>query len=433
VQTIDTLDPIKRIWRHISWILSGRGYAAILSLIYLAILTRTLGPANYGIFAMILATALTVQLLVSFNVWQILVKYGHEHIANKDHDGLARLIRFCTMIDVVSALFNIIVVCSLFWLGQHYFGLSPQLLPYCIAYAIIFLLSIRNVPRGILRLHNHFKSGFLADGVVPTFRVIGVLAIPSVMPALPWFLLVWALSEMAGTILFWVYATRLMRERYGRPSAQNWRLAGTENKGMSTLLWASNIGESAYAAGQQLPILLVGAFVGVAEAGLFRLAAQLSLSLSQLAGLINLASFTEMTNVYTKGGLAALKTVFVRTLIPSVFLAIGVVVTAFLLGKPLIQILSGSAFLGAFSFLVILVGAAGMQMIASSCEPALLAAGRAKAMIWVRLFGAVFLLLNLVIWLPHFGAISAAWIKLTADALGLIIMAGLCWNLFREI
>jgi O-antigen/teichoic acid export membrane protein len=433
VQTIDTQDPIKRIWRHISWILSGRGYAAVLSLIYLAIVTRTLGPANYGIFAIILATALTVQLLVSFNVWQILVKYGHNHIANKDHNALARLIRFCTAIDIASALFNIVVVCMLFWFGQRYLGLSPQLLPYCIAYAVIFLISIRNVPRGILRLHNEFKSGFIADGVVPTLRVVGVLVIPSAVLPLPWFLLVWAISELVATALFWLYAIRLIKVHYGRPNAQNWRTAYTENKGMPALLWASNIGESAYAAGQHLPILLVGAFVGVTEAGLFRLAAQLSLSMTQLAGLINLASFTEMTNVHAKGGLLALKAVFYKTLIPSTLLAFCAVGGAFFLGETLIKIMSGDAFLGALPFLILLVGAAGFQMIASSCEPALLSAGRAKAMIWVRLIGTALLLLSLIIWLPHYGAISAAWSKLAIDALSFLAMIILLWRLFRRL
>ncbi len=424
-------EPIWRIWRHISWILSGKGYGAILSLIYLAIVTRTLGPKDYGIFAVTLATALTVQLIVSFNVWQILVKYGHDHISNNDHHALARLIRFCTAIDIASAVFNIIVVTLLFWFGQQFLGLPSSLMPYCIAYAVIFLLSIRNVPRGILRLHNNFRAGFIADGIVPTIRVIGVLAAPSTMPALPWFLLVWASSEMVGTIIFWTLANRLIKDHYGNPSAKNWKSALSENKGMAALLWASNIGETAYAAGQQLPILLVGAFAGVAEAGLFRLAAQLSLTLTHLAGLINLASFTEMTNVHTKGGLPALKAVFIKTFIPSAILAIGAVVIAFLLGKPLIQIMSGSAFLGAYSFFVILVGAAGLQMITSSCEPALLAAGRAKAMIWVRLCGAAFLLLSLLVLLPHYGAMSAAWSKLAADGLSLIVMAGLCWTLFR--
>ena len=44
-----------RLLRNIGWLLTGRGLNAVLSIIYLALATRTLGLDHFGYFAIILA------------------------------------------------------------------------------------------------------------------------------------------------------------------------------------------------------------------------------------------------------------------------------------------------------------------------------------------------------------------------------------------
>ena len=58
--------PFRRIMTHLSWILGGKGYGAILSLFYLAIVTRGLGPAAYGSFALILSSTLVLQAILNY-------------------------------------------------------------------------------------------------------------------------------------------------------------------------------------------------------------------------------------------------------------------------------------------------------------------------------------------------------------------------------
>src|SRR5665213_2460620 len=119
--------PFSRILEHLRWIATGKGYSAALSLIYLAILTRSLGPANYGAFSLILGAVATLQLLLGFNVWQVLLKYGHEHIQNKNFDALARLIRFCTAIDLFTAVLGIVAVALILVLGGAALGMTENL------------------------------------------------------------------------------------------------------------------------------------------------------------------------------------------------------------------------------------------------------------------------------------------------------------------
>ena len=45
--------PMRAIARNLGWMLASRGVLAVLSLVYLAIVTRTLGVAGFGRFALI--------------------------------------------------------------------------------------------------------------------------------------------------------------------------------------------------------------------------------------------------------------------------------------------------------------------------------------------------------------------------------------------
>src|SRR3546814_8372779 len=57
---------IGRILENTAWLLGGKGVGALLSFVYLAIITRTLGPAGFGHFALILRTAQLNSIIVSF-------------------------------------------------------------------------------------------------------------------------------------------------------------------------------------------------------------------------------------------------------------------------------------------------------------------------------------------------------------------------------
>lgn len=414
--------PLQRIWAHISWIIGGKGYGAALSLIYLAIVTRSLGPEGFGSFSLVLSTTLTLQLLLGFNVWQVLVKYGNQHMETLSHDALARLVRFCTLIDLISACLGIVLVALILWFGRALFGMDADLAQSCFIYAVIFFLSIRNVPRGLLRLRHRFFLGFAAEAVVPTVKFFGALFLWWWGPSVIGFLLMWAAAELASTIVYWILALRLFKRYHPVANASQSLRAWRENQDLPALLVASKIGETAWAVGQQLPVLLVGSLVGVREAGLYRLANQLAQTLVSLSGFLNLASFTEMAALHARDGAARVKPLFWRLTALSLALAVAAYLLLLVLGRPLIDLMSGAAFEGAWPYLQILGAAACFQLVGSICEPLLMAVGHAKRLIAVRLLGTGLLLALILHMTQTMGALGAAWAKLIVDALVLLLV-----------
>jgi O-antigen/teichoic acid export membrane protein len=424
--------PFARILTHLGWILGGKGYGAVLSLFYLAIVTRVLGPAAYGSFALVLSAALVLQAVLNFNVWQVLVKYGQEHIHSGDRPALARLIRFCTAVDLAMALAAIAVAGLILYFGRGLLGMPDELAWTAFAYTVVFMLSIRNVPRGVLRLHSQFSLTFLAEAVVPTLKTLGAVAVLLTRPSLELFLLLWAGSEMVSTLVFWWLTVRSVRQAHGRPSGRGWMRAWSENDGLPSLLLASNFGSMTYTITQQLPVLLVGSFAGAAEAGIYRLAHQLAQTITIMAGFIGLASYTEMTNVYVKQGLRGVAALFVRLTLITLGLFLVLALAIVLFGKPLLMLMSGPAFLGAYPFLLVLGLAACLQMATANCEPMLLAAGRSRQVIVIRLAGAAVLTGAMWFMLPAMGAIGAAWAKVLAEAISLLLLFGASFLILRE-
>lgn len=425
--------PLSRIFEHLRWIATGKGYGAILSLVYLAIVTRSLGPAGYGTFSLILGTTTMLQLVLGFNIWQVLVKYGQEHIQRQDFDALARLIRFCTAIELATASLGIVITALILVLGASALGMTDDLAWVTFGYAVMMFASLRNVPRGMLRLQHHFKLSSMAEAVVPTIKFAGALLSLLLQPRLSIFLCAWAMAELASTAVFWVAALRQFHLQFGHPQARRWHRAWSENERLPSLMIATNIGETAHVAGQQLPILLIGFFTGLAGAGLYRLAHQLMQTISLVSGYISQAFYTEMSHIHARDGLEHLKPLTMRLLLISFGISALFIPFVFFFGKPFLLFISGPQFIGAFPFLVVLGIAASIQILSVSGESLLMSAGYAKTLIIIRLIGIAILLATLFALLGKFGAIGAAWAKVLTEAASLCMIMGCSVLILRKI
>ena len=57
--------PFGRALRNVGWLLTGKGVGAVLSLVYLALATRSLGVAGFGQFSLVLGTGQAAAALVT--------------------------------------------------------------------------------------------------------------------------------------------------------------------------------------------------------------------------------------------------------------------------------------------------------------------------------------------------------------------------------
>lgn len=413
---------IGRILENTAWLLGGKGVGAVLSLVYLAIVTRTLGPEGFGHFALILSTAQVIGTIVSFESWQIIVKYGQAHVQNADNERFGRLLTFCVVIDVIAALTGCLIAAAVAFFVGPYFGWSQEMAWQAIGFCAILLFTLRSTPTGILRLFDRFDVGAMAETVVPIVRMAGAVIAWLTTPTITAFLIAWAAAEVFSGLAYWIMALRTARTRMGRWNKRRFLDARHENEGLLGFLTATNLSISVAALTRQFSVLIVGFFAGATDAGLYRLAYQLSNALTKITMLLSRTIFAELAKVHAGQTSKELKKLFRRTNRLS-FLMGGVVILLIVtLGKPILLLMAGPAFEGAYPLLVLLGIAASIELIGVSFEPLLMATGHARTSMTIKLINALFLFALLAVLLPRFGPAGAASANVMVAIAGIIAM-----------
>jgi O-antigen/teichoic acid export membrane protein len=414
-------DGFARILANTGWLLGGKGVGAVLSLAYLAIVTRTLGVADFGRFALVLSAANVIKTLVSFDSWQIVVRYGQPHLALDNGDALNRVLRFCILIDLASALAGGVIAAAIILMLGDLLGIGPDMGWQVWAFCMVMMITIRSSPTGILRLFDRFDSAAFAETMIPVGRMIGAGVALVIMPDISGFLIAWAFAELLCALSYWYLALQVGRGRIGRWRAGRALDARTENPGIIGFLTATNLQTSLSSIGQQVAVLIVGAFVGPAGAGLYRLANQLANSLTKISSLLSRSIFVELAR--TSGhGKEALDALFRRT--NRLAMAAGVVIIALILtiGHPLLGLIAGKDFLPAYPLLLMLGVAACIDLVGVSYRPLLMATDRAGLSLRIT-FVATLLLLGLQsALLPLYGTKGAAMANILAALAGFAMM-----------
>lgn len=416
-------DGFSRILANTGWLLGGKGVGGLLSLVYLAIVTRMLGVTDFGRFSLVLSAATVIKALVSFDSWQIIVRYGQTHLAAQNGDALNRVLRFCILIDLASAavggLIAAIIIVAFGGLLELPAGMGLQ----AWIFAMIMMITIRSSPTGILRLFDRFDSAAFAETMIPVGRMIGSAAAWVLMPSITGFLIGWGFAELLCAFAYWALALRVGRGRIGSWSAGSAWEARRENPGIVGFLTATNLQTTLSSVGQQVAVLIVGLFVGPAGAGLYRLANQLANSLTKISSLLSRSIFVELARTHASEGVQALGTLFRRT--NRLALIAGGVIIALIvaIGHPLLGLVAGKDFLPAYPLLLLLGIAACIDLVGVSYRPLLMATDRAGLSLRITFINSLLLLGLLAALLPIFGTIGAASANIVAAVSSFTMMS----------
>ncbi len=403
-----------RMVQNGGWLLGGKTVGALLSLIYLAMITRSLGPENFGLFALVFSVAQLISGLVLFQTWQIIIHYGTPDFLEKRTDRFAELVMLCLALDAASMAVGaaVSVVCALL-LGAFY-NWSSDFSLFVIMFCWVIILSARNTPIGILRAHDRFRDAAIGDTLVPVLRFFGVGAVIVFAPSLTHFLIVWGLSELLATVVMWIIVQRTIALPLKRPGFASLVSTYRAYPGIGRYAAFSNLSASVRLASQQFIVVIVGFFVGPTAAGFFRLGHQLGQVLARIADAIAQVLFAEFNRVAHADGEAATKALVKQSFKITALSAATLMLLLVFLGKPFLTGVFGAAFAPAYPLVVILGAAAALQVGAAALEPALLARGQAGQSLIAGTLGLGVLLISLPLLLPSYHEQGAAFAVLIA-------------------
>ena len=217
--------------------------------------------------------------------------------------------------------------------------------------------------------------------------------------------------------------------RRGLLAGFSWRGPLTEGMpGIWRFAWATNMSATLEVAFTHLITLMMGALLGPAQAGLWRVGAQIADAVAKPAKLLVPALYPELARLRAEEGEGTMWRLArqVGVLGGAVGLALLAVATA--AGEPLLALIMGREFAAAADVMTWQVAAAVIGIFALPLEPMLVSLGKAGATAWVRLAVSVLFLSALVPVVGRFGLIGAGAVVVGASvALGL----GMGWILLR--
>jgi len=393
--------------RNIAWLLGGKGYTGLASLIYLAAAARALGPMPFGLFALVLAYGQAIASLVQFQSWQTVIRYGAGHLIAAREAALARLLGFTATLDVGTALIGAAIAIAGVHAAGPLLGWSAVEQHRAALYGTALLLAVDATPSGILRLNDRFDLLSYAQAAAPSVRLVGALIAWWIGGGVVAFLAVWAVAALTRSAASWIAAIACCGRRVALGPA-SFVAAARENRGVWRFMLATNLSASFNMLWQQIGTLAVGGAAGAAAAGGFRLAARLARGLAKPIKTVTLALYPELARLVAGNDRETLRRVSVRIGRVALALAALLVAVAILAGPWLLHTFAGPSFEFARAFLLLLAIASAINLSGFALDPLLTAHGRAGAVLAARGAGAALYALLLVLLLPRIGAIGAA-------------------------
>lgn len=404
---------MKRVFANMGWLLGGRGFNAVLSLVYLAIAARTLGTEGFGHFALIIALGQAITGFSSFQTWQFIVRWG----ADPDNPGVdlqraREATGFAVALDGVSVAVGTFASAVLVLTAPLWLDVPPELMWLTFGYCVISLLTIRTTPTGMLRLHSEYGRATWAEAVQPVIRASGAVLAWWLMPDVTGFILAFAVSEVGTAIALWIVAMRVQPVPL---SSISLKAIPSRHKDAWKFVLSTNMSGSLAVAGKQVMILLVGTFGGAYLAGGFRIANQLGVALIALAQTISKAILPEL--VQSRDGAVEIAR---RMANIAAIAGVTAVVSAILFGRPGLALIAGDEFTGFYWAMIILSIAGAVELVGASLESLLISAGKAHVAFLVRLFPTILALVMLELAIDWKGAQGAGFAVLGSSVLTVV-------------
>ncbi|MDP2184579.1 MAG: oligosaccharide flippase family protein [Xanthomonadales bacterium] len=404
--------PMRRVLGNLGLLVRGRGIAAVMSLGATTLMARALGPTEFGMVVLMHAYALLMRGLLNFQTYEAVVRYGVPVHDAGDTRTLRRLITACRRVDRQSSVTASVIALAVAPIIGPSLNMDASHVMLLTAYSLTLLATGNGTANGILRLFDQFDILGRQMAIAPTIRFFGVVVAWWQEAPLPVFVAIWAFAYVAENVYLSWRGRLEYRQRIGKPadgeSIKDSKL--DEFTGLRHFLWVTYWQSNMDIVPKHVSTVLAGYLLGPAEAGLLRLARELSSLLSKPAVLIRQVVFLDLTRSWHQGS-AAFDLVAYRTALLGGGFGLIFVVAGYFFGDNLLAALIGKDFLAAAPLLTLMLLAATFDLTSSSLRSAAYAIGRASKVLRIYALSAgiyLALFITLTSWLGLIGAGIAA-------------------------
>lgn len=422
---------LSRVMQNISWLLGGKGFVALCSIGYLAVLARSLGVKDFGHFALITGTGQALGAIAGFQTWRVVVRYGVGYVQQEEWASFGRLVWLCILLDAFGATLGTAIAAGLIYGFGHVLGLNPAYANMAFFYSAASLWALTSAMTGVMRTLGRFDAVAFVESLLTISRLLLALAIWKAGPTVSYFLIAWAMISFLEAGCYFLLAKRFAPEALNLKHVLNWRAALSENDRINSFFWFTFCSSTLNAGIKQGPLLAVGAFVGTSAAGLYRLTSQMTQALSKLSTLITQALYPEITRASVTDRRHGFRHLALRISLLAGCVAAIVIGLAVLIGSRLLELIGGPSFSDGAPILVPLAIAVSFELASVAFEPVLQSTGHAHLSFSARLLALISLGVGLWLLIPT-GVSGVGWAVALAGLVSYVSMGALAWNVLHK-
>ena len=201
-----------------------------------------------------------------------------------------------------------------------------------------------------------------------------------------------------------------------------------EHPGLLRFAVSTNASSTLGLASKQLPLLVVGAALGPAAAGTFRLASQIAQSLAKLSQLVARAAFPEVVRAVRQAEDDTVRRILSRTLMASAVTGTVIMVLVGVAGDPVLRLIGGRGFGHTFPVLMGMAAAGCIDLATVGLDTVMTARGRAGTVFIVRATAVVSTFAAAVWLVPQFYAFGMALAVVAGSVTAAMLLAAVTWR-----
>jgi O-antigen/teichoic acid export membrane protein len=376
----------RSLLKNTSYLGVSKVVAALCGVATLAFAGRGLGVILFGTLILITSYIKAVSGIAKFQSWQLIVRYGGHGVAHGDPEHFKVATGFAFALDMLSGIAGLIGGAALLPFIGEWAGISHQYLWLAMLYCTLLPIMSAATPDGVLRVLDRFDLISWSSTLMPITRAVLAGAAFFVGATFPVYVVIWFVTELAGQVYPWWLAWRELK-RHSLLEGIKPTLKPVVLSGAWRFAIEVNLATSVQAVWGPIGRLVVGGLLGPAGAALFRVASTLADSAQKPADLLGKAFYPEIVRMdlsskkpwklMLRGTAVVTALMFVAILL----LAVG--------GKPLMSLIFGKEFLGAYKPLVILMAIPFLGIFSFPLSPMLYALGRSDGPLKAKLLGSL--------------------------------------------
>jgi len=396
---------LRSLLRNTSYLGASRIVAALCGIATLALAGRSLGVLLLGTLILITSYAKAISGIAKFQSWQLIVRYGGHGVAHGDPEHFKVATGFAFSLDLVSGIAGMLIAVALLPFVGKWAGIEPQYLWLGMFYCTLLPTMGSATPSGVLRVLDRFDLLGWSDTLMPISRAILAAVAYAAGGGLSAYVVIWYVSDLAGNLFGWFLAWRELK-RTGHLEGMRPTLRPDPLPGAWRFAINVNLAASVQAIWGPTGRLVVGGLLGPAGAALFRIASTLADAAQKPADLLGRAFYPEIMRMDLSSNKPwKLMRRVVVLASGTAAIAIGLLLLG---GKPLLSLLFGKSFLGAYAPLVLLMVIPFLGIFSFPLSPMLYALGRSDAPLKAKIIATAAFLGSIAPLCWTFGVMGAA-------------------------